>query len=141
MHKLALILVLLCCLSSCRSTRSINQASKYTHQETTVSAHPVLADAVVKHARAYNGVRYRYGGTTHKGMDCSGLVWTAFKKENLLLPRISGDMAKKGRPIALKDIKKGDLLFFQTTTSNGVITSTLQEPYWNNAFKEARRIL
>ena len=167
MQKLALILVLLCCLSSCRSTRSVSQASKDTPQGATVSTRPVLADAVVKNARAYNGVRYRYGGTTRKGMDCSGLVWAAFKKEDVALPRISRDMAKKGRPIALKDVKKGDLLFFQTdkykkginhvglvitgsrgsiefihaTTGNGVITSTLQEPYWNNAFKEARRIL
>lgn len=167
MQKLALILVVLCCLSSCRSTRSVKEQSKNTEQRAVKNTHPVLVNAVVDNARSYDGVNYRYGGTTHKGMDCSGLVWVAFKKEDIILPRISRHMAKKGRAIALKEVKKGDLLFFQTdknrnvinhvglvitrssgsiefihsTTGNGVITSTLTEPYWHNAFKQARRIL
>ena len=160
MQKFALILLLLCCLSSCKSTK---RASDYSKNDTVYS----LADHIVENAKSFNGVNYKYGGTTIKGMDCSGLVYVAFKKENIQLLRVSRDMAKKGIPIKLSELKKGDLLFFQTnknkktinhvglvitskigfiefihsTTSKGVIISALAESYWKSAFIEARRIL
>ena len=168
MQKLALMLLLLCCFTSCKSAKRTNNHSKNTEQlRIKDNGDFPLATAVVNHARAFNGVKYRYGGITEKGMDCSGLVYVAFKKENVMLPRISKDMAKTGDAISLKEVRKGDLLFFRTnknkneinhvglvinsglnhiefihsTTSKGVITSTLKEPFWNNSFIEARRIL
>jgi len=159
MQKFALILFLLCCFTSCKSSRQVSNYSK--------KAPLNLADKIVDNAKAYNGVNYKYGGITEKGMDCSGLVYVAFKKEQILLPRTSRNMAKKGVPIHLNEVKKGDLLFFQTsknkqvinhvgliihlevgitkfihsTTGNGVIISSLDEPYWKSTFIEARRIL
>ena len=168
MQKLALILVLLCCLTSCKSAKRATDPTKKSEQKIHGnSADAKLANTIVENARAFNGVRYKYGGMTKKGMDCSGMVYVAFHKENIEIPRISRDMAKKGVAIALKDVKKGDLLFFKTdknknminhvglvinsslrriefihsTTGKGVITSTLKEPYWYRSFIEARRIL
>ena len=115
----------------------------------------------------YKGTRYKYGGTTRKGMDCSGLMYTAFGKHQVNLPRVSYQQATKGKRIKLNTVKKGDLLFFQTnknrkrinhvglvvshksgvikfihsTTSKGVLVSTMDERYWKNAFTEARRVL
>jgi len=99
-------------------------------------------------------------------MDCSGLVYTSFKGENIELPRISRDMATQGVNVELKDVIEGDLLFFKTsrknsinhvglvteindgqvyfihsTTQRGVIVSSLDETYWKNSFTTARRIL
>ena len=99
-------------------------------------------------------------------MDCSGLVYSAFKAEGVLMPRVSRDMAKKGKKVSLKNVTKGDLVFFRTngrktinhvglvieaekgelmfihsTTSKGVIISSLNESYWKNAFVEVRRII
>ena len=99
-------------------------------------------------------------------MDCSGLVYTAFQKENITLPRISRDMAKKGILISFKDIEEGDLVFFKTSSRNtinhvglvveakhgevkfihsttraGVIISSLDEDYWKKAFVEVRRVI
>lgn len=121
---------------------------------------------IIKTALSYNGTRYRYGGTTRKGMDCSGLVYTSFKEHDIALQRASYMMATQGEKIKLKEVRKGDLLFFKTgrknrinhvglvieikgrdirfihsTTSRGVLVSSLQEGYWNHAFTEARRIL
>lgn len=126
-----------------------------------------LADKIVWTAVSYKGVPYRFGGMTHKGMDCSGLIHTSFKKRNVPLPRTSRDMYTKGYAIPLRNVKRGDLLFFKTakkrgkvnhvglvtsvkngdirfihsTSSRGVIVSSLRERYWNRAFIKAKRVL
>lgn len=126
----------------------------------------LIRQQIIDYAKTFEGTRYKFGGTTAKGMDCSGLVYTAFQKENINLPRISRDMAKKGIPISLKEIEVGDLVFFKTnhkntinhvglvvetkkgevkfihsTTRAGVIISSLDEKYWKNSFVEVRRII
>jgi cell wall-associated NlpC family hydrolase len=127
----------------------------------------ILADSIVNTALTFSGTRYKYGGVTRKGMDCSGLVYVAFGEQHISLPRISYQIAEEGRPIKLKKVTKGDLLFFSTgkkskrishvglvvavdgddikfihsTTSRGVIVSSLREGYWNHAFVKATRIL
>ena len=100
-------------------------------------------------------------------MDCSGLVYVAYGKEGIKLPRVSRDMAKQGKSVSLKKLVKGDLLFFKTgksknrinhvgivtnvkkgeiffihaSTTRGVINSSLNENYWRKTFVEARRII
>ncbi len=122
---------------------------------------------IINSAKSYEGVRYKYGGTTKKGMDCSGLIYTAFNSENIKLPRSSSVMATHGDWIDLKEVQEGDLLFFATrrnsrtinhvglvtssrpgrvefihaSTSKGVMTSLLSERYWYFAFVQARRVL
>ena len=76
---------------------------------------------VVDNALKYLGTRYRYGGTSDKGMDCSGLVSTSFKEANITLPRSSRDMAKQGKEIPLENVKKGDLVFFAARNRKKVI--------------------
>lgn len=124
-------------------------------------------DRIIQQAQSFAGTRYKFGGTSRKGMDCSGLIYTAFQNENIVLPRVSRDMAKRGKPVKTRDIEKGDLVFFRTnkskkrinhvglvtqvrdgeiyfihaTTSKGVLTSNLNERYWNNAYAMARRVL
>lgn len=124
-------------------------------------------DGIINSALAFSGTRYKYGGTTKKGMDCSGLLYVAFNDHDVLLPRISYVMAEEGKNIKIKNVDKGDLLFFKTskkskrinhvglvvsvddgeikfihsTTSRGVIVSSLKEGYWNYAFIKATRVL
>ena len=159
MKKLCFIVVVISLvLSSCSSTKSV--VKKPVKPTTKV-------DRIVSNALEYKGVRYKFGGTTNRGMDCSGVIYVAFGSENVQLPRISRDMAKRGKKIPLSKVKKGDLLFFRTnkskrsinhvglvvsnkkgqisfvhaTTSRGVIVSFLSEKYWNKAFVKATTIL
>src|SRR5690606_41321828 len=52
------------------------------------------SNAIIKTAMNYNGTPYRYGGTTKKGMDCSGLIYVSFKEHGIPLQRVSAQMAK-----------------------------------------------
>ena len=124
------------------------------------------ADAVVSTALTFTGVRYKYGGTTRRGMDCSGLLYVSFAENDFPFPRVSREMAEEGRKVRVQQVRKGDLLFFRTTrrggkinhvglvvavegddvrfihstTSRGVIVSSLREGFWNHAFVKATRV-
>lgn len=125
------------------------------------------ADEVVATAMTFAGTRYQFGGTTKRGMDCSGLVYVALNEHNIPFPRVSYQMANEGQRIKLKAVQKGDLLFFKTgksrkrinhvglvvdvegdeirfihsTSSRGVIVSSLREGFWNHTFVKATRIM
>lgn len=121
---------------------------------------------IIDFAKSFKGTRYKYGGTTKAGMDCSGLVCTAFEVGQISLPRSSRDMALEGTRINLREVEPGDLVFFKTTKRNvishvgivveisdgivqfihsstqaGVIISSLDEAYWKKAFVEVRRVI
>ncbi|MDW5287924.1 C40 family peptidase [Formosa sp. PL04] len=188
MQKISILLCLLICVSSCKSSK---KSKSYKHSNTSEVSLPsksvsynddsdiiilapkneedlkLLGVELVDFAKQFEGVSYKYGGTTKKGMDCSGLVFETFKAYNIDLPRVSRDMAQEGIKVDIEDVKAGDLLFFHTnpkrnainhvglvvsatvgnvefihsTSSKGVITSSLAEHYWYYSFKEARRIL
>ncbi|WP_423748012.1 C40 family peptidase [Gramella jeungdoensis] len=122
---------------------------------------------VVHTAKKFEGTRYKYGGTDKKGMDCSGLIYRSFLEEGISLPRTSRAMSLEGKRLYLKEVSVGDLLFFETnknrkvinhvglvvdvnkngiyfihsSTSRGVIISSLSESYWYNNFVMARRVI
>ena len=70
-------------------------------------------DAIIAFAKTYSGTKYKYGGMTKKGIDCSGLLFISFQSEQINLPRTARDMSKKGTKISLSKVQKGDLLFFK----------------------------
>jgi cell wall-associated NlpC family hydrolase len=122
---------------------------------------------ILETAFSYEGTKYRAGGTTAKGMDCSGLVYTSFLANDITLPRSSFDMAKVGEKLKEKDYQVGDLIFFVTgranrishvgiiteikddneiifihsSTQKGVIFSSTKEPYYQKTFAQVNRVL
>ena len=71
-----------------------------------------MASTALKHL----GVKYKFGGDEpDTGFDCSGLVgYAAEKSLGLKLPRRSAEIARLGEPVDKSDLKKGDLVFFNT---------------------------
>lgn len=134
-----------------------------------VSATPTesyISLQLINNAMNFLGVRYRGGGTTTAGMDCSGMVTAVFKLFDISLPRSSHDMALVGEKVDDNDIKKGDLIFFRTngrrvinhvgvviekigdeikfihsSTSKGVVVSSTNEPYYKRTFAQVNRII
>lgn len=125
-----------------------------------------IVTKITRYAKEFLGTGYKFGGKGSDGFDCSGLVHTAFSLEGIILPRTSREMSAIGEKLDLRQVSNGDLLFFQTdpgkkvinhvglvvdvaedvvyfihsTTSRGVIISSLTEKYWQERFTTARRI-
>ncbi|MBQ4818794.1 C40 family peptidase [Aquimarina sp. MMG016] len=166
---LFLLISIAAILYSCGSSKGKNTSSRSKTGNASYASSrktPKKIKSIVSYAKTFNGTRYKYGGTTKRGMDCSGLVYTSFKKEEVILPRTSKAMSTQGKSISLKKVSIGDLLFFKTnkrknvinhvglvidtgkgikfihaSTSKGVTISSLNEKYWNKCFAGVRRIL
>ena len=139
-------------------------------EEVDYLAHPeksnYLIEQLINSATNKIGLRYKSGGITDEGYDCSGLMFTVFNLYNINLPHSSFDQAKLGTVIEKEKTKKGDLIFFETngrhrinhvgmvveikddeikfihsSTSSGVIISSTKEPYYQKSFVQVNRIL
>ena len=64
-------------------------------------------------AIAQVGVPYRYGGSTTKGFDCSGLVQYAWSHAGTRIPRTTGAQWQSLAPVNDRDLRPGDILFFR----------------------------
>lgn len=125
-----------------------------------------LSEQLVNNASDNLGSRYKSGGISKKGFDCSGLVYATFKNFDIILPRVSTDMAKIGRVLQRNEIRRGDLIFFRTngrkhinhvgmvleadgdnikfihsSTKHGVIISTTQGTYYGRTFAQVNRVI
>jgi hypothetical protein len=105
------------------------------------------------------GTRYRLGGTTKDGIDCSALMQTLFSTlYKISLPRTAREQYDASRRISRAELKEGDLIFFNTiggvshvgmylqnnkfvhASSGGVTISDLYEDYWMKKFIGAGRV-
>ena len=67
---------------------------------------------ILAFAKKYEGAKYKYGGTTPKGFDCSGFTFFVFNEFGIRLPHNSGNQSTIGKKIAIDEAIVGDLLFF-----------------------------
>ncbi|MGN7479364.1 C40 family peptidase [Solibacillus silvestris] len=110
-------------------------------------------------ASKYIGVPYVYGGTTARGLDCSGFTQLVFKQLGHDLNRTAATQYKQGKAVAKSDLQPGDLVFFNTSggvshvgislggskfihagTSTGVTESSLDSSYWGKRYVGAKRV-
>lgn len=83
---------------------------QYLHQRHLGQAEKDFV-AVAEH---FLGVPYVWGGKTAAGLDCSGLIQTALQATGKAAPRDTDMMEKAlGEPIALADVRRGDLVFWK----------------------------
>ncbi|MCU0423283.1 MAG: C40 family peptidase [Bacteroidia bacterium] len=70
-------------------------------------------DSLIDYAFTFMGSRYRRGGTTTKGFDCSGFTMTVFKPFGIKLPHTSAGQGLVGVQVSVQQLQKGDLVFFR----------------------------
>lgn len=155
------LLVITALLSGCQSPPTPN-----LHEEVTVlsptAAALLLDEAQAREAlyaqyREWRAVRYRIGGLSKRGIDCSGFVYLTFRDRfGIALPRSTTEQAVLGYPIGESELRTGDLVFFRTgrnvrhvgiflqdrqflhaSTIKGVTISSLDDQYWSKEYWRA----
>ena len=116
---------------------------------------------LVKVAKGFIGAPYRWGGSSVRGIDCSGFVRKIYDMFNVMLPRTACDQSRIGRYVARGELEEGDLVFFHSRRSIGhvgiyvgnnqfvhaasgrqkkVCISSLNEPYYSKRYVKAVRL-
>ena len=83
---------------------------------------PSNADFIETTARTFLGAPYLWGGTSTKGVDCSGFTKTVYLMIGLIIPRDASQQVTAGKIIdenlKFEGLQKGDLLFFGRKATN-----------------------
>ncbi len=105
-------------LARIKKEQEAAKARGETYQLSSDDQAKLLADA-----HMLKGGRYVWGGTSPEGFDCSGYVQYLFKKQHINLPRTAWSQSKVGEEVHLSQLKRGDLLFFNTDKKRGIPVS------------------
>lgn len=121
----------------------------------------ILYDSLMNVYNNWKGTRYRWGGDSKDGIDCSALTRRVYRAvfNGYELPRVSVDQVRMGNIVSRENLKPGDILFFRprnsvnhtavylgnslfinASSSKGVIISSIEEPYWNQYFRYGVRV-
>ncbi|HHD72362.1 MAG TPA: NlpC/P60 family protein [Epsilonproteobacteria bacterium] len=123
-----------------------------------------LSESLLKEAKHHLGKRYVWGAVGPSRFDCSGFTSYVCKKNGITIPRTSIMQAKVGKKVSKKNLKPGDLIFFDTSKHHKgyvnhvgiylgdhkfihassarkkVMISSLNKTFYNNRFKWGRRV-
>lgn len=132
--------------------------------QSTAPAASANGGAFVRTAAArFLGVRYALGGSGRNGLDCSSFTQSVFRQMGIGLPRTAAGQWNMGRAVSRRDLRAGDLVFFNTlgrvashvglylgdglmANANSFRGRTIVEPlfanaYWANRYNGARRVM
>jgi cell wall-associated NlpC family hydrolase len=130
---LALVLLLWAFPASARAEEAPLSADKAEELVTAQLEHTVISDAlpnrrrqpvgrprVVEIAFRYLGTPYRWAGASPAGFDCSGFVMYVYGRFGIRLPHSSWMLWGVGKPVARKDLRPGDIVFFNGRSHVGI---------------------
>lgn len=159
-----LLLPLLICAQSRRQKRKLKaKQQSFIQYYSSNSLKPDSAASPYLFYQVYDwiGTRYKYSGSSKKGIDCSGFVNEMYRNVYCIsLPGSSSEIWTKVNPIEKADLKEGDILFFKikkgrishvaiflgnnkfahASVKTGVIISDLDEAYYKKYFYKGGRI-
>lgn len=118
-------------------------------------------NGIKKSAYSFLGARYRFGGSSRNALDCSSFTQQVFREQSVKLPRTAREQFIVGNEVVRGDLKKGDLVFFQTyarfpshvgiylgnrkmihasSREHRVVISSMDTPYYLSRYLGARRM-
>ncbi|MBN1279585.1 MAG: C40 family peptidase [Chlorobium sp.] len=131
-------------------------------QQNATAINGCAMNAFFGDVKQFFGIRYRFGGQTTSGFDCSGFVRFMYDRIfSMKLPRTSREMASIGEKVERSELKPGDLVFFQTrgnrishvgifvgndafvhaSVSKGITEDKLKQNYYDKRYAGAVRVL
>jgi murein DD-endopeptidase len=135
-------------LAGCASEPSMESGSRNAAYEASTIAASMV------------GKPYRYGGSSPRGFDCSGLVYYSYRHAGVSVPRSTETQRARSHRVSRSHLSRGDLLFFNQegkfsshvgiylggerfvhAPSRGkrVRIDRLDEPFWQRHLVDARR--
>jgi cell wall-associated NlpC family hydrolase len=120
-----------------------------------------IKEKLIRIAKKMLDIPYRFGGSSFRGIDCSGYVQKVFSLLNIVLPRTAREQFHRGTLVDRDDLSIGDLVFFRTyakfpshvgiylgdnrfihasSTDRKVTIDSLDAPYYIKRFVGARRL-
>ena len=171
MKHIIYMLIVLITISSCVGDKKVVGHKVVSHKENNIvnKYAEILktSNSEIKNITLYTfiddwyGTKYKYGGLTKSGIDCSGFANILYKEVyNKELDRRASDIAQSINKISKTSLKEGDLVFFNisgkkdshvgiylmnnmfvhASTSKGVIISSLENPYYKKNYSKGGRL-
>lgn len=120
---LSLTIIFVFLLSSCSTTKTVKGSDGYKTPIENEEIREKSDKALIKEAKKWLGTKYKYGGHSKNGTDCSGFVMEVYKATyDFKLPRTSRDQHEFCKKIKKSQLKVGDLVFFATGKSKGRVS-------------------
>ncbi|MDV6344356.1 C40 family peptidase [Nitrosomonas sp. Is37] len=160
--NIVILFIYACLITGCGSIgkKETNFSEQPNIQNDDKTSSHSIKNILYENYRKWQGVRYRLGGLSQDGIDCSGLVHVVYKKGlGKELPRTASQQSRLGKIISKNDLKSGDLIFFRTSKrlnhvgiylenrkfihasrSRGVTISRLDNNYWKSRYWKSVRI-
>jgi lipoprotein Spr len=156
-HSLALILLFLFILSSCRPSARFSASKENDYEEADLDQESVKDNSIlINFVKQWLDTPYKYGGTSKSGVDCSGFSSLVMREVyGIKIPRTAQEQYNEGDKIRDSWQIPGDLVFFKNvrgqgidhvgiylgdnrfahaTVSTGVVVSDLDESYYRKRY-------
>jgi cell wall-associated NlpC family hydrolase len=150
-------------LTGCAGTHDSHKTAEYAspaRKRIALSNTNKIKRTLYSQFKSWKSVRYKSGGLSKRGVDCSGFVYLTFiNRFGIELPRTTALQARAGSRVAKNKLKAGDLVFFKTgvkvrhvgiyiedskfihaSTSKGVTISSLNNNYWSKKYWKSIRV-
>ena len=166
MKKYVFLIIILSILSACGGRKAIVAKKKdnYVNKYAKILQ---SQKSEVKNIKLYTfidewyGSKYKYGGLSKSGVDCSGFCNVLYSQVyNKKIQRTTSQLSKKINKTSKSNLKEGDLVFFNVSrkknshvgiylknnrfvhasSSRGVVISSLENPYYKKAYSKGGRL-